>query len=130
MKGEVAVNDVKIQFYEKVSDLLEQARRNVKSAVNLSMVYTYYEIGKIIIEEEQNGNNRAEYGKYILKELSKHLTEKFGKGFSVTNLKMIRKFYLTYVNDQISQTVFDQFKNLPKTDTGRQFYLSWSHICN
>lgn len=86
------MNDVKIQFYEKVSDLLEQARKNVKTAVNLSMVYTYYEIGKMIIEEEQNGNNRAEYGKYILKELSNHLTEKFGKGFSVTNLKMIRKF--------------------------------------
>jgi len=54
----------------------------VKIAVNLSMVYTYYQIGRMIVEKEQNGSNRAEYGKYILKELSNHLTKQFGKGFT------------------------------------------------
>lgn len=54
----------------------------MKIAVNLSMVYTYYQIGRMIVEKEQNGSNRAEYGKYILKELSNHLTKQFGKGFT------------------------------------------------
>lgn len=53
---------------------------NMRPAVNLSMVYSYYEIGRIIVEEEQNGQEKADYGKYILKELSKYLTEQFGKG--------------------------------------------------
>lgn len=104
------MSELNTHFFEKVCELLEHARKNVKTAVNISMVYTYFEIGRMILEEEQNGKNRAEYGKYILKELSIRLTERFGKGFSVTNLKMIRKFYLTYKKDQISQTVFDQFK--------------------
>lgn len=114
-------------FLHQVCNLLENARKNVKTAVNLSMVYTYYDIGRMIIEEEQKGNNRADYGKYILKELSLHLCERFGKGFSVTNLKQMRQFYTTYSRDQIGQTVSDQFENLPTIDTGRKFFLSWSH---
>ena len=54
-------------FLEKVGNLLTKAKHNIKTAVNISMVYTYYEIGKMIVEEEQNGNQRAEYGQYILK---------------------------------------------------------------
>lgn len=95
--------------------------------INLSMVYAYYETGRRIYEEEQQGKERADYGKYLLKELSDYLLKKFGKGFSVTNLKQMRKFYLTYVNDQIGQTVSDQFKNLPTVSSGRKFFLSWSH---
>lgn len=72
----------------------------------------------MIVEEEQNGNNRAAYGKQILKELSVHLTTKFGKGFSVANLKNIRQFYKVYSEDQIGETVFSQFKNLPSVSTG------------
>lgn len=115
------------EFLSQVSNLLENARKNVKTAVNLSMVYTYYNIGQMIIEEEQNGSNRAEYGKYILKELSEYLYKNFGKGFSITNLKQMRQFYMIYSCDQIGQTVSDQFKDLPKVDTGRKFFLSWSH---
>ena len=91
------------------------------------MVYTYYNIGYMIVEEEQKGSNRAEYGKYVLKELSVYLAERFGKGFSVTNLKQMRQFYMIYSSDQIGQTVSDQFKNLPTVNTGRKFFLSWSH---
>lgn len=114
-------------FMIQVANVLENARKNAKTAVNLTMVYAYYEIGRMIVEEEQCGNERADYGKYILKELSGYLTQKFGKGFSVTNLKQMRQFYLIYEKDQIGQTVSDQFPNLPVTRNGRKFFLSWSH---
>lgn len=114
-------------FLQSVSQVLENARHNVKTAVNLSMVYAYFEIGRMIVEEEQQGENRAAYGKYLLQTLSDHLTQQFGKGFSVTNLKQMRQFYTIYADDQIGQTLSDQFKNLPTASTGRKFYLSWSH---
>lgn len=114
-------------FLENVANILEQARKNAKTAVNLSMVYAYYEIGRTIVEEEQNGQNRAAYGKQILQGLSEYLTEQFGKGFSVGNLKNIRQFYKVYAEDQIGETVFSQFENLPAVSSGRKFYLSWSH---
>lgn len=115
------------KFFEEIEQLLKTTQQNVRTAVNISMVYTYYEIGKRIVEVEQSGHKRAEYGKYILKELSEQLTETVGKGYSVHNLKLMRKFYCIYSKDQIGETLFLQFKNLPVTETGRQFYLSWSH---
>lgn len=81
----------------------------------------------MIVEEEQHGDNRAAYGKYLLKSLSEYLIEKYGKGFSVTNLKQMRQFYLVYMTDKIGQTLSDQFENLPTVDSGRKFFLSWSH---
>lgn len=91
------------------------------------MVYTYYEIGKQIVSEEQHGKNRAEYGKHILAELSAYLTDRLGKGFSAENLKLMRRFYIIYSSDAIGETAFTQFGNLPLTDEGRRFVLSWSH---
>ena len=114
-------------FLKNVSEVLEKAKQNVKTAVNLSMVYAYYEIGRMIVEEEQQGENRAAYGKQLLKELSAYLTSAFGKGYSVDNLKLMRRFYNVYSNDQIGETVFPQFENLPTVSSGRKFYLSWSH---
>ena len=121
------MNEVSNEFLNKVSLLIEEAKKNVKTAVNIAMVYTYFEIGRMIIEEEQNGDNRAEYGKYIIRNLSSFLTEHYGKGYSISNLKNFRQFYLIYSNDSIGQTMFSQFKNYPVTITGRKFYLSWSH---
>ena len=121
------VTQVKHSFLEDVSNVLEKARKSAKTAVNLSMVYAYYEIGRMIVEEEQHGENRAAYGKQILKELSAYLTGAFGKGYSAENLKLMRRFYNIYSDDQIGETVFTQFKNLPSVNTGRKFYLSWSH---
>ena len=121
------ITSINQSFLENVSEVLAQARKNAKTAVNLAMVYAYYEIGRMIVEEEQNGQNRAAYGKQILQELSQYLNGKFGKGFSTTNLKQMRQFYTVYSQDQISQTLSDQFKNLPAVSTGRKFYLSWSH---
>ena len=106
---------------------MKELSRSIDPAVNLSMVYAYYEIGRQIVEEEQHGENRATYGKQLIKELSAYLTKHFGKGFSVANLKNIRQFYKVYSTDQIGETVFSQFENLPSVNTGRKFYLSWSH---
>ena len=121
------INSIDQNFLKNVSDVLEQARKQAKTAVNLSMVYAYYEIGRMIVEEEQCGKKRAAYGTQLLKELSSYLTKIYGKGFSVGNLKNIRQFYKVYSTDQIGETVFSQFENLPAVDTGRKFYLSWSH---
>ena len=121
------ITSVSQDFLKNVSGVLEKAKQNAKTAVNLSMVYAYYEIGRMIVEEEQHGENRAAYGKQLLKELSAYLTNAFGKGYSAENLKLMRRFYNVYSNDQIGETVFTQFENLPSVSTGRKFYLSWSH---
>ena len=115
------------EFLKSISDILEQARQRAKTAVNLSMVYAYYAIGQRIVEEEQHGKDRAVYGGQLLKVLSQHLTQNYGKGYSVDNLKLMRKFYLVYSQEQIGETLFPQFKNLPSVSTGRKFFLSWSH---
>lgn len=81
---------MKDEFLKSIADVLENARRNAKAAVNFTMVYAYFEIGRMIVEEEQNGKNRAAYGKQILRELSQYLTVQIGKGFSVDNLKLMR----------------------------------------
>lgn len=115
------------ELFQDISAVLEQARKNAKTAVNLSMVYAYYEIGRMIVEKEQQGESRAAYGKQLLQNLSDFLTDKYGKGFSVGNLKNIRQFYKTYSQDQIGETVFSQSDKLPAESTGRKFFLSWSH---
>jgi len=84
------------QLLGKVAELIELARQRVDTTVNLTMVHTYFEIGRMIVEDEQQGKQRAEYGKTVLKDLSAHLTEKFGRGFSVDNLQNMRHFYLAY----------------------------------
>jgi predicted nuclease of restriction endonuclease-like (RecB) superfamily len=99
-------------FFEKITDLLENARKKAVYSINQTMVYTYFEIGKIIIEEEQKGQKRAEYGKQIIKELSQKLIKEFGKGFSRRNLEQMRQFYLAYSNTQALSA---------------EFRLSWSH---
>ena len=99
-------------LFTRVINLIELARKQVITAVNLAMVYTYFEIGRMIVEEEQQGNKKAQYGKAILKELSAKLLEKFGEGFSVDNLENMRRFYVAY---SISET------------PSRKFTLSWSH---
>ncbi|TDE28832.1 DUF1016 domain-containing protein [Flavobacterium ranwuense] len=85
-------------LFSQVVALLQNARQQVLRTVNSTMVYTYFEIGRMIVEEEQNGKNRAEYGKQLLKGLSERLTTEFGKGFSVDNLQNMRKLFMTYSN--------------------------------
>lgn len=97
---------------DKIGLIIEEARKRVYTQVNTIMVETYYEIGKNIVEYEQNGKQRAEYGENLIKNISKKLTAKYGKGFSKRNLEQFRKFYLIF---QKTQTLSAQ--------------LSWSHYC-
>ena len=94
-------------LYSKVSILLEKSRINLRKTVNTFMVSTYFEVGKLIVEEEQNGEERAKYGKNIIENLSKKLTKEYGKGFPRRNLVHMRKFYSAY---SITQTASAEFK--------------------
>ena len=76
----------------KISKLLNESRQRVIQAVNHTMVITYFEIGRMIVEEEQNGKERADYGSQLISDLSKSLTQEFGRGFSITNLQQMRQF--------------------------------------
>ena len=130
-------------LFDRISDLIERARKKVATTVNIAEVYTKYYIGKYIVEEEQQGEKRAGYGQQILKELSGKLTKKFGKGWGMENLRLIRNFYLVYSN-KIQNTVLEinsenQNDVLDFTKTGKnylnnvdtiqtpRFVLSWSH---
>ena len=85
-------------LFDRVITILEQARTNVVRTVNSEMVLAYWHIGREIVQELQKGEDRAEYGKQIIKELSAKLNEKYGKGFSTTNLWYFRQFYVVYSN--------------------------------
>ena len=85
------------KFYDEIKNILITARNKVYQTANFAMVEAYWNIGKSIIEE-QGGNEKAEYGTGLLKELSKQMTQDFGKGFTVANLKNMRQFYLTFPN--------------------------------
>ncbi|MCL1849835.1 MAG: DUF1016 N-terminal domain-containing protein, partial [Bacteroidetes bacterium] len=100
----------KNELFDNIRVLLTEARKSVVRNINQTMVYTYYEIGRMIVEDEQQGQHRAQYGKQVLIELSERLTKEFGRGFSVDNLELMKKFYIVY-SSQISETVFRKFQN-------------------
>lgn len=83
-------------LYTRIAETIEAARRHVAQTANLAMVTCYYQIGRMIVEDEQKGKHRAEYGEKTLQALSERLTERFGKGFSYRNLRLFRQFYQTY----------------------------------
>ncbi len=129
-------------FFNQVVELLKTAKSKVVHAVNATMVHTYFEIGRMIVEEEQSGKERADYGKSILLALSALLTKEFGKGFSVTNLQQMRTFYLVYQKQQTlsvkSDVVIPQTLSAESDDliiSGNSLVrkstfspsLSWSH---
>lgn len=123
-------------IFKQVAELLQNARQQVLRTVNSTMTITYFEIGRIIVEEEQNGKDRAEYGKKLLTDLSKQLTKEFGKGFSVVNLENIRKFYLTYSKSesltrilqiQKPQSLTEEFKRLDYQTLASFFKLTFTH---
>ncbi len=96
----------------EIKQVLTEAREKVTRTVNNELLLAYWNIGKIIVENEQAGLQKAEYGKQLLKSLSKELTNELGKGFSVSNLQYMRRFYLEYENQQTLSVK-----------------LSWSHYC-
>lgn len=97
---------------QEIRELMQNAKLNVAKLVNTTLLSTYWQVGRIIVEYEQPSKTRAEYGKQTIKELSKELTKEFGKGFSVSNIQFMRRFYLNY---SIQQAV--------------SVKLSWSHYC-
>lgn len=84
------------KLFDRVVSILDQAKTNVVKAVNSNMVIAYWLIGREIVQEIQNGEQRAEYGKQLVENLSKELTKRYGRGFSTTNIKYLRLFYQTY----------------------------------
>ena len=110
MKREI--ENIHQDVFDNIKQLMDQARNRVSREVNTILVQTYWEIGRIIVEDEQGNLERAEYGKKLIADLSKRLTKEYGKGFSRANLQNMRSFYLLY---PICQTL-----------SGK---LSWSHYC-
>jgi len=100
-------------LFERVASILEQAKSNVVQVVNSNMVLAYWSIGREIVYEIQQGEERAEYGKKIIEELSQELTQAYGKGFSLTNLRYFRLFYQVYADREpvIRHKACDEFKN-------------------
>ena len=84
------------EFYESIAEVLRAARSNAYRAVNFVMVEAYWNVGRMIVEEEQQGKERAEYGSHLLKDLSTRLTGEFGKGFNEANLRYIRQINSLY----------------------------------
>lgn len=142
MANEVAIIETRaIKLADKIEVLVTEARKTVASVVNNAQVYTYYEVGRYIIEDEQGGKIRAEYGKGILKRVSERLTERLGKGWSVESLTSMRKFYVLYsermeivtTGYEIPQTSKNGSELSASTENSNQwsrnqrFTLQWSH---
>lgn len=100
------------ELISEIKSIIENARKNVAREVNSELLNAYWNIGRIIVDYEQNNNVRAKYGEQTIKILSKRLTNEFGKGFSVSNIQMMRRYYLEY---KIQQTA--------------SVKLTWSYYC-
>lgn len=125
------MNNSELVFYEdiysEIKETLLLSRNQAYNAVNFAMVQAYWQIGRIIVEHEQNGNVRADYGKSVLQELSGRLTKDFGKGFSVRTLQQMKKFYLVFPNTNAlrSQLTWTHYRLLlsVENERARQWYM-------
>ena len=113
--------------YKSIKTVLEEARSSAYTAVNFTMVQAYWHTGRIIVEQEQKGKERAEYGKGLLKELSKRLIRDYGRGFDESNLRNMRMFYLTFpkcdaLRHELSWTHYRLLLRIEK-ENARDFYL-------
>lgn len=114
-------------LYHSIAEILRNAQQRAYSAVNLSMIDAYWHIGQKIVEEEQQGNERAKYGDNLLQRLSQELSDEFGKGFNLTNLKYIRQFYLAFpirhaLRGELSWTHYRLLLKV-QNEKARQYYL-------
>ena len=114
-------------LYKSIKDVLNQSREQAYQAVNTSMLFAYWSIGQLIIENEQNGNVTSEYGKAVLKNLSIRLENEFGSSFNVRNLRYMRKFYLLFQNRNAvrSELTWTHYRSLlrVKSDEARNWYI-------
>ncbi len=125
-KFQVIVNNTHIDsLYDRVAPVIREARAIVMQTVDVVMLKAYWDIGRYIVEEEQGGETRADYGKDVLNQLSKRLSKEFGRGFSTTTLEDIRKFYLVYqsvIDNKNPHAVRGEF-DIPEFKSN----LSWTH---
>ena len=118
--------EIEDNIYKEIKSILEQARNKVYKVANSTMVEAYWNIGRVIVEK-QGGSNKAEYGTALIKNLSKKMTKEFGKGFTTTNLKYMRQFYLTFqkshaLSDQLSWTHYRLLMRV-ENENARNFYI-------
>ena len=124
--GENNIQEREDILFERISQLIDESRRKIKTTINTAIVYTNYGVGSYIVENEQQGEQRAAYGKAVLKRVSEKLTDKYGEGWSVETLKKCRKFFQIYspVTGSIPK---NQLKSVYSVDQIHPFTLSWSH---
>ena len=122
------------KYIQEIKQILVQARQKAYAAVNTAMVEAYWLIGKRIVKEEQNGKDRAAYGKEVIKNVSLELTKEFGKGFSETNIKYFRQFFNCFP-DLICHSLSDKFEDKEICHTASDRFeqinftrLNWTHI--
>lgn len=122
-----ALNEIK-NLYDEIKSVLLQARARAYSAVSFAMITAYWSIGQLIVEHEQMGGARAEYGKAVLDGVAERLTADFGKGFDYRNLAYMRKFYLTFpnVNALRSELTWTHYRSLLRVENkqAREWYIN------
>jgi predicted nuclease of restriction endonuclease-like (RecB) superfamily len=118
-------------FYEDIRNILRETRQKVYASINSEMVHAYWRIGKRIVEEEQFGEKRAEYGTFLVKDLSERLSKEFGKGFSIANVWNFRQFYLTFSESEIPYAVrreltWTHYRSIMRVENpdARQYYIT------
>ena len=121
-------------FYEDIKSILQNARNNAYKTVNFIMVEAYWNVGKKIVEVEQDGENRAEYGTSLIKELSSRLTAEFGKGFTQQNLRNMTQFYLNFPNRHTlcSELSWSHYRLIMRIENekAREYYIQESIASN
>ena len=114
-------------LFAQIKKVLDEARQQVARSVNTTIVKAYWQVGKYIVEYEQQGKGRAEYGKGVITNLSKKLTTEYGGGFSVPNIKLMRQFYLYYpkgysVSSQLTWTHWRALLRV-QNEVAREYYI-------
>ena len=103
-----------LKFYQEVHAILDEAKSKIYEAANNIMTYAYWNVGKRIIEQEQKGNRKAKYGSYLIKRLSQELSDEYGTGFSVANIRNCRQLYLTFPKESYGYSLIGK--------------IHWSHL--
>lgn len=130
MKKKIADSKSVASIYSRIRDILETARSAAYRAVNFAMVQAYWNIGRVIVEEEQKGKAKADYGEYLIKESAERLSKEFGEGFTISNIKYFRQFYLSF---EIGHALRGQSRITEKGHAVRDELpavrpeLSWTH---
>lgn len=125
---------ISTKLINDIKNILHNSRTHLQQSINTAMVQTYWNIGKIIVEHEQNGNKKAQYGKRQLEQISGSLTKEFGKGFNPRNLRNMRQFYTTFpiwqsVNAKLSWTHYVRLVRV-ENSAAREWYIAESIVNN